>query len=337
MSGGRAKAIAVAENWFVKHGLPYFVDGERDATRRALSVSRLVPLVLVALTVGTGVGVLVVGWLDGSVTNGVAVGSAAFGLVVATYAATALHVWPIATWAVARTFRSLGLLFPLVTRALPLLLLFVTFLFVNTEVWQVATSLKGGILWGAVLLFAAVAVGFLLVRLPEELDNVDDEIHGSRLVSSCRGTPLEGIADELVEGEEDLFDLGDDTVITGYQKVNLILVLLVSQIVQVLLLAFAVFVFFLVFGTVVMQDAVVESWIGRSPRALVPGLPGPTVELTQVAVFLAAFSGLYFTVYAVTDESYRKQFFTAITDELEQAVGVRAVYRAMKREPTGAR
>ena len=29
-------------------------------------------------------------------------------------------------------------------------------------------------------------------------------------------------------------------------------------------------------------------------------------------MFLAAFSGLYFTVYAVTDETYRKQFFTGI-------------------------
>ena len=43
-------------------------------------------------------------------------------------------------WAVGRTFGSLGMLFPLVTRALPLLLLFVTFLFINTEVWMVANS-----------------------------------------------------------------------------------------------------------------------------------------------------------------------------------------------------
>ena len=30
-----------------------------------------------------------------------------------------------------------------------------------------------------------------------------------------------------------------------------------------------------------------------------------SVELVQVAVFLAAFSGLYFTVIVVTDETYR--------------------------------
>jgi hypothetical protein len=56
-------------------------------------------------------------------------------------------------------------------------------------------------------------------------------------------------------------------------------------------------------------------------------------ELVQVATFLSAFSGLYFTVYAVTDENYRRQFFTGILDELERAVGAREIYRAMHRAP----
>jgi len=330
VSTDRVRDLELAEQWFIRHGLPYFVDGERAAARRGLSPRRLVPSIVFALAVAIGLGTLV-GWLDGGSTNGTAAGSAAIGVVAAVYAATALRAWPIAVWAVARTFRSLGMLFPLVTRALPLLLLFITFLFINTEVWQVATSLEGGILWGAVLLFGAVAVGFLLARLPEELDDVDDEIHGSRLVSSCEGTPLEHAAADLVDGEHDLFDLAEDTEITGFQKANLILVLLVSQIVQVMLLSFAVFLFFVVFGSVVMKGAVVRSWIDHYPSPLIPGLPGLTTELTQVAVFLAAFSGLYFTVYAVTDENYRRQFFTAITNELERAIGVRAVYQALKR------
>ena len=45
-----------------------------------------------------------------------------------------------------------------------------------------------------------------------------------------------------------------------------------------------------------------------------------------MSVFLASFSGLYFTVYAVTDDNYREQFFTAIMRELRACVGVRAVY-----------
>lgn len=334
MSTEHARDLALAEQWFIRHGLPYFVDDERAAVRRALSPRRLVPTIVFALAVAVGLGILV-GWLDGGSTNGTAAGSAAIGVVAVVYAATALRARPIATWAVARTLRSLGMLFPLVTRALPLLLLFITFLFINTEVWQVATSLEGGILWGAVLLFGTVAVGFLLARLPEELDDVDDEIHGSRLVSSCVGTPLEHAAADLVDGEHDLFDLAEDTEITGFQKANLILVLLVSQIVQVMLLSFAVFLFFVVFGSVVMDGDVVASWIGHAPSPLIPGFPGLTTELTQVAVFLAAFSGLYFTVYAVTDENYRRQFFTAITNELERAIGVRAVYQALKMQARG--
>ena len=40
-------------------------------------------------------------------------------------------------------------------------------------------------------------------------------------------------------------------------------------------------------------------------------------------MFLAAFSGLYFAVFAVTDETYRREFFTEVLGELEQALRVR--------------
>ncbi len=102
------------------------------------------------------------------------------------------------------------------------------------------------------------------------------------------------------------------------------LVLLVSQTVQVLLLSVAVLLFFLVFGSVVMDQDVVEAWLTPTRYGSV------FAPLLKVSVFLAGFSGLYFTVYAVTDETYRQQFFTSVTRELERAVAVRAVYRTMR-------
>ena len=68
-------------------------------------------------------------------------------------AAEVLDVAPIARWALARTFQEFSSLFRLVTRALPMLLLFTTFLFINTEVWQVASSLSTPVLWLAVAFF----------------------------------------------------------------------------------------------------------------------------------------------------------------------------------------
>ncbi|HSE72300.1 MAG TPA: hypothetical protein VLA97_16160 [Nocardioidaceae bacterium] len=320
----RDQTVAAAERWFIHHGLPYFVDSEREAVRRGVQPSRLGPVVAVVAVGALAVAVLL-GVLTDDISVGVGTTMMMFGIGMGLYGVTTLRGWAILRWAVARTFRSLGMLFPLVTRALPLLLLFITFLFINAEVWQVSSTLDGGVMWVTVMLFAGIAVAFLLVRLPEELDKVDDEVEASRLVSVCKGTPMEEPARALAESGQHVHQ---DPSVRGFQKANLVLVLLIAQFVQVMLLSASVFLFFLVFGGVAMTDGVVESWIGAPPDPT--GFPGVSVELVQVSVFLAAFSGLYFTVYAVTDELYRDQFFTTITRELERAVGARTVYQALK-------
>jgi hypothetical protein len=110
--------------------------------------------------------------------------------------------------------------------------------------------------------------------------------------------------------------------------------MVIVQAVQVLVLALAVFLFFMVFGAIVMKEAVTESWIGEGTHHL-SLLPNASVELVQVSIFLAAFSGLYFTVVVVTDETYRDQFFTGVMSELDRAVGVRAAYLAVRRVASG--
>jgi len=99
--------------------------------------------------------------------------------------------------------------------------------------------------------------------------------------------------------------------------------------VQVVLLAAAVSTFFVLFGAVAIDDRVIESWIGRAPTPLLDQ-DVVSLQLLKVAIFLGSFSGLYFTVYAVTDATYRQQFFSEILRELERAVGVRAVYRDLQ-------
>jgi len=224
---------------------------------------------------------------------------------------------------------SLGLLVPLVTRALPMLLLFVTFFFINTEVWQVANALTWGVLGGTVLFFGLAAVFFLVARLGEELDVVDDIVSTERVVAGCAGTPLESAARDLAARRT---DLAVDSQVVGLEKANLVLALVIAQAVQVLLLSVAVSLFFMVFGSVAIEDEVIVSWIGEAPDyPLFDGFV--SVQLAKVSIFLGSFSGLYFTVYAVTDATYRQQFFTEILRELERAVGVRAVYRHLRDVP----
>ena len=237
--GPDRELVAAASTWFVRHGLPYFVPEQREAARRALRTRRTVVIPLLAVLLGLAPGVPLAGLL-GQVAFVVVTPLMVLGVVLVVYAATTLRAWPIATWAVARTLGSLRLLLPLATRALPLLLLFVTFLFINAEVWQVSAGLDGSVLWLTVMLFAAVAVVFLLVRLPEELENADGVREPARLVEACRRTPLEGVAADLVAGCAE-GELADRTRVHGYERANLMLVLVITQAVQVLLLSLSVF------------------------------------------------------------------------------------------------
>ncbi|MCW2849533.1 MAG: hypothetical protein JWR90_3507 [Marmoricola sp.] len=318
--------LEATEAWFVRHGLPYFVPEQRSAAREALTPRRLVPLT-VAVGLAAAVAAVGLSWLVGDLSLGAA-GLTAVGVVAAAfYGVTALRGRPVLMWAISRTMGSLHLLLPMVTRALPLLLLFVTFLFINAEVWQLASTLDGGVLWLTVLLFAAMALVFLLNRLPEELDSADQELDAEQLRRACRGTPLEAELEVLVGSGR----VGSNVPgrVEGYERGNLLLVMVVVQAVQVLVLAVAVFLFFMVFGAVVMNQSVMKIWVPDGTHSLA-WLPNVSVELVQVSVFLAAFSGLYFTVTVLTDETYREQFFTGVKSELDRAVGVRAAYLAVR-------
>ena len=251
------------ERWFVAHGLPYFVDDIREQVLSRLTRPRIVLVLAVAILVGAAAGILVGTLIEPSYGVSTAV-SVALGLT-AIYAVLSLRAQVIAGWALRRAFRSLGLLLPLLTRALPLLLLFITFLFINAEVWQVSSTLDGGVLWGTVLFFGVAAVLFLVPRLAEELDAFDDSIVSADLMAASHGTPLEAPAQRLIDDD---IDLPEEAQVTGLQMVNLVLVLVIAQAVQVLLLAVAVFGFFMVFGAVAIDDTVIESWTagGGPPR-----------------------------------------------------------------------
>ena len=314
---GPADPIAAADAWFLEHGLSYFVPERRADVRNALRLKRTVPLLLVValLAAAAGAGLA---WVSGEFSAAPAT-LVSLGLVAAGwYALTALQAAQIVAWGLKRTFGGLRRLLPMTTRALPLLLLAITFLFINTEMWQVGGNLSVGSLWLVVLLFALLAVAFLLVRLPEEVDRADD---AALLLRACAGTPLEQSCRALVEDPE--ADPAAHAEVTGFERWNLILVLMVVQVVQVLLLSVAVFAFLMVFGSLIMTGPVIDAWRAgenfNESRALI-----------QVSVFLAAFSGLYLTVSTVTDETYRAQFFSGVTRELERAVGMRAVYLTLR-------
>ena len=49
-------------------------------------------------------------------------------------------------------------------------------------------------------------------------------------------------------------------------------------------------------------------------------------ELVRTAIFIAAVAGLQFTVAALTDSTYRDEFYDEITRDIRQAIAVRDLY-----------
>ncbi|MEZ5116337.1 MAG: hypothetical protein R2737_08715 [Candidatus Nanopelagicales bacterium] len=249
------------------------------------------------------------------------------GLTLAlAWVVTRLGVLPLLGWAVRWTFRQAGDLYRLATRALPLLLLVVTFLFVNTEVWQVAGSMSAAVLWASLAVFAALGVLFIAGRVPEEVRGIEASTDEAAVVRACDGTPLEGHTAGLP-------GLDLPVPLQRTQEANLRIVVVVSQLVQVALFAVVVWAFFVGFGALAVSVPVQQAWLGDLAPVDVLWSWGPdhgvTRELLRVATFLGGFAGFYVTVYAATDPTYRDHFFRGIGDSLARSLAVRRVYLAL--------
>jgi hypothetical protein len=209
----------------------------------------------------------------------------------------------IVRWAGTRLVGQLAASLSLLARAVPLLLLFALVLFINTEMWQVFSSMPDAFLVTAALLVAGLGLSFLIFRLPRELGELEREAVGA-------GPPL-----------------------ARRERVNVGLVMLVSQALQVLVVSLAVGGFFVVFGALAVGPEVRDSWIGSNGTVLID-VPffgeraQITEELLRVSGGIAAFSGLYYAIAVLTDSTYREEFLEELSDEMRSTFHARGEYLA---------
>jgi len=244
------------------------------------------------------------------------------------YLTTSYGVLPMSRWAATRLWGQLGALLGLLVRALPLLLLFVVFLFLTPELWQVAASMNGPFLALAIGLFVALGVVFVVGRIPEEvgaLAQFDDHDELCRLVED---TPAAALTGATVDGV-----VPAAAPLGRRQWGNVGLVLLFSQGVQIVFVSLMIGAFLVVFGLIAVAPQTATAWVGRDVHRLVEGVlwgrsVALTAELLQVAALLAGVAGFSFTLSLLTDRTYREEFLRDVVLEVRQAFAVRAVYLA---------
>lgn len=265
-------------------------------------------------------------WRSALVTSG---GNAL--LLAVIYLGTSYGIVPMTRWASGRTLRELEQVISLLVRALPLLILFVTFIFLQNEAWQITANLHGPFYWIVLGLFVLIGVGFSVIRLPRQISELSELESWDVLVPRVDGTPAEGLLREVPERHAAAPPL------TKRQWGNVALVFLYSQFLQVVLVSAMVFVFLFLFGVLVVTEPVARGFVDQSPNVLASlDLWGRdlviTEELLRVTGFLTVFSGLYFAVTALTDETYRREFIGEILEEMRRSLAVRAVYLAARNQ-----
>lgn len=206
----------------------------------------------------------------------------------------------IVRWAGSRLLTQLAASIPLVARAVPLLMLFAVVLFLTTEMWQVFAEMGDASLVAVVALLVFVGSFFVVGRLPREVG--------------------------VLAGESDL---------SRAQRINVGLVLFVSQSLQVLVVAFAVGVFFVVFGLLAISDGVLDAWLGHPGDAIVDvtifGIDvRPTRELLRVATAIAALSGLYYAIAVLVDPTYREEFLEEVTGDMRVTFAEHSRYLTLR-------
>jgi hypothetical protein len=249
------------------------------------------------------------------------------GLLLLIYLVTSYGIIPMTRWAAGETARELNAVVGLFVRAMPLLVLFVTFIFLQNEAWQITAELYGPFYWIVLAVFPLVGVLFAVIRLPREVGALSDFESWPKLLGRVEGTPAESLARTTVQPEVVAPPLG------RRQWGNVGLVVLFSQALQVVLVSAMVFAFLFGFGLLVMTEPLVESFVGAPPHVLATlDVWGRhmviTEELLRVTGFLTVFSGFYFAVSVLTDDTYRAEFLEEVVGEIRRALAVRAVYLA---------
>jgi hypothetical protein len=221
-------------------------------------------------------------------------------LLGAVWLVVGFGMFSILRWIAARFVQLLGASLTLLVRALPLLLFFSLVTFFTNEYWQLFGQASDVTFYMGAGLFALIAAIFLIVRLPGGVRNLE------------RASAL-------------------DVPLRRRQRVNVALVIFFAQALQIAFVGLMIWLFFMLFGALLVTPEIREEWIGTKGLELftVPFF-GEQLEITQqlvrTAAGVASFSALYYAVASAVDSTYRDEFIERLTQQLQDTFRERGEY-----------
>jgi len=248
-------------------------------------------------------------------------------ILALTYLVTSYGVVPMTRWALGRTAEQVGNVADLMVRSLPLLLLFATVLFINAEIWQVGSDFEAPFFLLSLGMLFLAGTAFLILRQERELAAVSTFATWDEAREAAGSAPVAEVPVDELAG------VPDPPPLDRRERVNLSMVLVFGQGLQILLVATAIGLFYVLFGLVAIREATMTAWVGDGLDPIgALQLFGNEVLLTwdlvRVAILIAALSAVQLTFSSLTDQTYREEFLEGMLAEVREALAARAIYGA---------
>ena len=195
-----------------------------------------------------------------------------------------------------------------------------TFLvFFNAPVWLMASIISRSRLWLALTFLFVVAAAFLVTSTLERVRPMlrsDDKSPDDD--ARLTGTPFEAMPDRPKR-----------VPLTRLERANVVVVLGISQVVQLLTFAVVTASIFFVLGLIMLSPELLAAWTRNgSASGQILGMTFPVPQaLIQITLFLTALTFMYLSARAVSDAEYRSRFHDPLIDDLRLTLVARDRYR----------
>jgi hypothetical protein len=289
-----------------------------------IAVVGLVPGVVASVTTGdpgASVGFVTIGELRLFTPGFILIG---VGII---YAVVSLGVFELAGWSLRHLRDNVPHIALLVARTLPLLLILVVFLLFASELWEASHEIGGADLLAIMILLVVVGAVLVVAQAREEIRQFEQRRPVSTWHELLAGTPAVGLTGKMPSTD-------DLPPLRRLERLNLLVLMLISQFVQSLFVAVMVTLFMVLLGMLSVPASVQEAWVGAPVNELI-GLDfigerrTLSAQLLIASALLGGVCGLYFTGLALTDKTYRAEFHSRVLAEIDRIMAVRSVYLSL--------
>jgi MFS family permease len=233
--------------------------------------------------------------------------------------ANGLGVGAVIGWGIRLTLNRLTSVGALFARALPVVLLTVL-VFFNGYVWSMASSISRDRMWLVIGFMSVIAVAFLSTGIIERVRPI-------LASTSARDSDAQRLIDTPFAAMPD--PAQPDPPSRG-ERINVVFVLLASQLVQIATVAVVTGGIFLVMGLIALSPELLDTWtLGGSDQGTWMSMTLPIPQaLIHVSMFLTALTFMYVSARSVGDGEYRAEYLDPLIDDLRLTLVGRSRYRA---------